>query len=345
MLARANARVEDPAAPPLPDRARRKLWVEWLWKSDPEEELQPDVLLNRNHLLGLILCRDLAKLEPPTTVQHAGNDRLRLLDADRAPAAFTLRELRDTLDNLLAEWPAFLARLHANQHAEAHVAAARATVDGAFARLGVLASEAGPPTTFNDTTCTEPSPDHDGLAQLTRAFLRRTLAGFLVLYRHMHLLAICERVPDDHPAAPPALCALLHPHHVEASNDDYHELHMHASLPTAAKLVYRHDFPGMYNHVSQVLYFHNPKYARVPRLPLASFDDPGADPVHVLPALWQLHPDIQVVHEDQRFDATSCRRGWSWLVCAGRVYLVAPDAAVHFHPCARRLIAPFLASK
>jgi hypothetical protein len=27
---------------------------------------------------------------------------------------------------------------------------------------------------------------------------------------------------------------------------------MHIALPVAARLNYRHDFPGMYNHVSQV---------------------------------------------------------------------------------------------
>ena len=36
------------------------LWNDWLWRSDPEEALAPSVLLNRSHLLGLLICRQRA---------------------------------------------------------------------------------------------------------------------------------------------------------------------------------------------------------------------------------------------------------------------------------------------
>ena len=33
------------------------IWHEWLWGTDPEEQYHVDVLLNRNHLLALLVCR------------------------------------------------------------------------------------------------------------------------------------------------------------------------------------------------------------------------------------------------------------------------------------------------
>lgn len=92
----------------------------------------------------------------------------------------------------------------------------------------------------------------------------------------------------------------------------------------------------------QVIYFHNPQYTKIPRLSLARFNDVDASPVHVLPALWQLYPDIKIAYEEQEMDITQKRKRWTWLVYAGRIYLLAPDATIYFHPNARFLIAPYM---
>lgn len=33
------------------------IWEEWLWRSNPNDPPTSDALLNRNHLLGFLICR------------------------------------------------------------------------------------------------------------------------------------------------------------------------------------------------------------------------------------------------------------------------------------------------
>ena len=81
---------------------------------------------------------------------------------------------------------------------------------------------------------------------LTPSALRRMVGSLLIMYRHLHLLAVSVKVPNkDYQAG-------ISKYHYEASTDAFNLLCMHISLPVAARLNYRHDFPGMYNHVSQV---------------------------------------------------------------------------------------------
>jgi hypothetical protein len=75
----------------------------------------------------------------------------------------------------------------------------------------------------------------------------------------------------------------------------------------------------------QVVYFHNSQYSRISRHPLE--DAQNAPPVHLLPAIQELYPEIPVKYEEDRFDPTK-NEGWYWLLLAGRVYLVTPEPRV-----------------
>ncbi len=323
-----------------------ELWIEWLWRCDPEEPLQPTVLLNRCHLLGLLLCRHEALASRLHQPHHGIDERMRLLE--KPSALFSLRELRDTLDNILLEWPRFTERLAMNPDADANLAAVIALADACFARLGALASGAGPASIFDDPLSVDEFEEEEGssslpptvseepLFRLSRPCLRRMLGSFLVLFRNFHLMARAEPPPLDFPSY-----NAIRKHHVEASTDDFNLLCMHLALPTAARLNYRHDFPGMYNHVSQAVYFHNSQYERISRAPLKDILA-GEPAVHVVPALWQLLPEIEVRYEEDAIDL-SCPVGrWLWLVAAGRIYLIAPDSRVFFHANALTLIGAYL---
>jgi hypothetical protein len=100
----------------------------------------------------------------------------------------------------------------------------------------------------------------------------------------------------------------------------------------AAKMNYKHDFPEMYNHVSQVVFFHNSEYQRTPRAKLEELGRAG--PEQVLPAVMQLYPAIKVWYEEDHFDLSEGASGsdWVWLVVAGRVYLVDPERNVWYSP-------------
>lgn len=298
------------------------LWDEWLWRTDPEERYSPDVLLNRCQLLGLLVCLYKGGLSSDQPANQGDIDT-RLTIMDKPVGAMSLRELKDTVENLQVEWPSFLQRLPSNPDAQGNLDAVISMIDQCVARFGALCGQAGPATVMDDLGAVDPSRAHPGLFQVTPACIRRTVCTFLVLYRHLHLLAVARPVPD-------AWCDCgITKYHMEASNDDFHLLCMHLSLPVAGRLNYKHDFPEMYNHVSQAVFFHNPEYQRVPRARLEQLD--GAPPEQALPALWQLHPGIRVVYEEDRIDLAGQGTGeWAWLVVAGRVYLVDPGNGVWY---------------
>jgi hypothetical protein len=111
-------------------------------------------------------------------------------------------------------------------------------------RFGELAYTEADEAVLDDTSETQPTAD-DRLA-LTPGALRRMVGSLLIMYRHLHLLSMCSKVAPSQAYHPG-----VSKYHYEASNDAFNLLCMHMALPVAARLNYRHDFPGMYNHVSQ----------------------------------------------------------------------------------------------
>jgi hypothetical protein len=294
---------------------------DWLWGTNPEEAYHVDVLLNRNHLLGLMVCRYKHMV---TSTQggpecYAMNQRMTIMD--KPVQYMTWRELKDTVANILLEWPAFLDRLRENIRPKQNLKQVLHLVNLCAARFGKLAYLAGDQDILDDVSETQPCRDREYADKitLTAAALRRMVGSLHIMYRHLHLLAMCSKVPRHN------YNAGISKYHYEASTDAFNLLCMHISLPVAARLNYRHDFPGMYNHVSQVVYFHNSQYTRIPRHPLE--DIKNAPPVHVLPAIQELYPEIPLRFEEDGIDPTR-PQGWYWLLLAGRIYLVTPEPKV-----------------
>jgi len=304
-------------------------WVmmEWLWKTEPEEKFSPEVLLNRNQLLGLLVCRH--KSFQSLSGTGAGPDRLVLMD--KPVQRMTLREWKDTTTNLQIEWPQFLERLKNNPRAEQNLQATRVLIEGLAARFGALAGGVFGEDVLNDVSDTEPR-EEDGQLVLTMGAIRRGLGVLLVMHRHLYLLGACVELPrEDRDVG-------VNKFHHEASMQTFHTWYMHFKLPVAAKLVYRHDFPGMYNHVSQPAFFHNPDFARVKRL---LWSDEGVPAIHVLPSICQLYPTIPVRFEEECLNPTE-NQGWYWLLVAGRVYLVTPQPSVVYSEDATAMLGFYL---
>ena len=328
-LAALNRELEATGALPA------AVWTEWLWGSEPEEAFAPEVLLNRNQLLGLLVCRYKHLNAPPAGARPLEHGRLSLMDKD--PAGMTWSELKDTLANVQIEWPAFLQRLERNRQVEANLLGVKALVDGCAERFGALCERAWGAEVLNDPMDTEGAPGADTgqLRVLTAGALRRATGTLLVTYRHLYLLAV-SRLPRAEDAAVPEVRV----HHYEASMSDFYLWYMHFQLPLAAKLNYKHDFPGMYNHVTQPVYFHNPGFERLPRLPMADRDAPA---IHVLPSLCQLFPEVPVRFEEDAFDPTR-DAGWYWVIASGRIYLVGPGPRVFYSPDARAMLREYMAA-
>lgn len=320
----------------LPEEA----WDEWIWKTDPEEPYSPEVLMNRCQLLGFLVCLYKGmQLTPNITPTLVGAEMSRLAIMSKPIYTMSIRELKDTLENLQVEWPAFLKRLPVNPNAQANIEAVITILDQCFARFGTLCLKAGDEKVMDDLGSVEPCKAYPGAFQITRSCIRRTICTFMVFYRNLHLLAVARYVPD-------VWCDCgISKYHLEASGDDFNMICMHLGLPVAAKMNYKHDFPEMYNHVSQVVFFHNSEYQRIPRVKLEALDT--APPEQILPALMQLYPLISVKYEEDNIDLSqpdpdsevsgngqSRKVGsgddWWWLLVAGRIYLIDPDRNVWY---------------
>lgn len=92
-----------------------------------------------------------------------------------------------------------------------------------------------------------------------------------------------------------------------------------------------------------MVYFHNAQYERIARIPFSRVDE--GDPLHVLPAIRQLHPDVEVRYEEDRLDLAAGPGQWVWLVVPGRIYLVGPDGRVYHSPNVTSLLRVYLDSR
>jgi hypothetical protein len=335
-LAAVNSRFESTGELPP------SIWTQWLWDSNAEEPFTPDVLLNRNQLLGILVCRYKHR-HARDGGRSAGGGCGRLSLMDKEASAMSWRELKDTLSNVQIEWPEFMQRLGENRRAGANLLSVKGLIDGCAARFGSLCERAWGVEVLDDPADAQPPPPGaqgapEGARVLTPSAMRRTTGTLLILYRHLHLLAVAQSPgPETATTEVPEIMQ----HHYEASMSDFYLWYMHFQLPAAAKLNYKHDFPGMYNHVTQPVYFHNPGFERLPRRLLHDHDPPA---IHTLPSVCQLYPELTVRFEEDDFDPTK-DSGWYWLIVSGRVYLVGSGPRVFYSPDTRSMLCMYLAER
>lgn len=285
---------------------------EWLWKTDPEEHFSPNVLLNKNQLYGLLICRQKAY---STQTVEIPDERIFL--TRKQPMDMSYREWKDTISNFLIEWPSFI--LNIRKKNPLILKFTKDFIEQCLSRFGYLVGNAHEESVLDDFTDTEPRQE-DGLLVLSMGPIRRGLGALLILYRHLYLLAVSEDVD------PQKRDIGINKFHQEASMQDFNLMYMHFQLPVAAKLIYRHDFPGMYNHVSQPVYFHNPEFSKIKR---QMWHEENVEPIHIISNIRELYPEVKVVFEEDNFDP-SVSAGWYWLLVAGRIYMVTPEPKVLF---------------
>lgn len=235
------------------------LWNTWLWGSNPAEQCDIDTLLNRNHAVGLLLARymsafipDSKKLQENSLSElfsalhiergyhiHKGmSDRIKMLCLfPKKVMYYTLKELRDTVQNLQVHWSKCDA---------VSMEQISSVIDACFCRFGTLASIPHGSDIMNDQGSIEDFGDtganKDCLFKLNRICLRRFISVFLIFYRHIFLYR-------NHSSVPPGIISgmdssPINKHHVLASSDDFTAISMNWDLIPAAKLNYMHDFPG-----------------------------------------------------------------------------------------------------
>ena len=152
----------------------------------------------------------------------------------------------------------------------------------------------------------------------------------MVMYRHMHFYEknemVVRRTGD-------AFDCDIKGHHLTASVDDFCAVAFHWDLMIASKLNYIHDFPGMFNCVSQVVYFHNPSYRQQvqERNNVHGVSTGAVEAVHVIPPLMQLYPEIEIMYEEAIINLLKPSNTYSFVVLGKRVYLLTPNRQIHYH--------------
>ena len=298
-LATLNSLFESGASDPP-----STIWDEWLWGCDLSEPVTVDCLLNRMHLLGLLIARLRALREPnlmdvcvslPRMVhQHAQVERL------------TPRQVKDVVEDLQMHW------LEYQDDPSVTVDALAELVDALMARFGFFCLQS---FTYDDVNMRD-AVVADRMSVLT---IRRLVTIFCVLYRHLHLMMVA-RGAEEHELAAVGAVPQLEEYHVQASQEAFYKHAMHADIPPAAHVLYQQDFAGFYHCVSQVVYFHYPSYERRVQISLERIRQ-GTEPVHTLAPVLELFPEIHLCFEDGQWK----RNSWNWVLMGRRVYLVDPS--------------------
>lgn len=308
-------------------------WDQWLWRSDPMQGTTVDAPFNSCQLHGLLVCRALPFAgvrcsAPLASLLPESGTRLSVCDV--GIDSLNVRQLKDTLENLRQEWmgcqvwtlPGF-----------------RNVLVCLAARLGSLCSQhfGSDLDSVHDDEQVEPV-DGGRQSRMTRASVRRHLNLLLAMFRAVHVHSVA-RAPDPASACCPAVQP-IRKHHVFAGLDDFPALSMHWDLPLASVLNYVHDFAGMYNNVSQVVYYCYPDYKK--RYPETTDLDAVASgtlaSIYTLPSVLQMYTDVPVVYVDEHLDMTRPSGSHRWLVVDQQVYLLSKRNVLYSDPNLVRLV-------
>jgi hypothetical protein len=291
------------------------IWNHWLWHTDPAEPATVDCLLNKMQLMGLIIARYRALREP-----HLMNVVLtlpRIIHASVMVLDLTPRQLKDVVEDLQMHWNEYLNNPDLSDTLVD-------TVDACMTRFGEinLRHHAIKDVSMMD----DRNPD-----RLNHTTIRRFVCIFLVLYRHLHMYHSCQQIES----ADTSHIETIQEFHVQASMESFYRHSMHMDLPPAARLLYRHEFAGFYNCISQVVYLHFPTYERRTQLTLMQIRSGTGISVHSLAPLMEMYPDIHLCYEDELLSENA----WNWVIMGPRVYLVSPSQEIFYSTNLTTLLA------
>ena len=295
-----------------------QIWDEWLWGCDLKETVTVDCLLNKAHLLGLLIARFRALREPGlmeviVALPHMVHQGSRV-------SQMTPRQLKDVIEDLQIHWAAYAEDVEVDELTE--------LVDACMTRFGFFNLYS---VHYEDVGMR----DAKDAGRMNVLCMRRLTSILCVLYRHLDLL---HRWIEPSAVATGAL-ETIQEFHVQSSMDEFYKHIMHSDLPPAALLIYKQDFAGFYHCVSQAVYFHFPSYERKTQLDLETLQG-GCHPVNSLASVREMYPEIHLCYEDD----TPTAGAWNWMLMGKRVYLLdATHGSVYYSPNLLTLMSVYLA--
>lgn len=362
------------------------VWSQWVWNTNcnslPLEECWD---MNEMHIYGILYITHESLINQnftTLTTEHIFDPekyedlKVLHLTGNKTFRQFSLRELLDLIECLQLNWGKVIGTLLDNE--TLHLA--EVILGCCCARLGEIATHcfemegkvlddvqftSALPRSLNAKllkNCKENPGKEYGV--ISRKALRQGICILHSLYRVFHIVNTCERIPKMPDTYHERIIQALKTHHIESSIDFFNVFQQMVYLAPGMRLVYRTNFAGMYNDVSQVIYFHYPKYSRQPQLALK--DIPYSN-MHLLALLTQLIPDISIWYDDdtnipglcaceeskvaceekevkleslllllpkrnfekdQKSDKTSIK--WYWLVSCGEIFLLKMISSSNF---------------
>jgi hypothetical protein len=289
--------------------------------------------MNKMHVLG-IMC-SLQESTCPVSQFHQPVSKiipeLSIIHLYPKPISnLSLRELIDQLECMQLNWGPVIGE---------SVQGSLILVKACMARLGQIAHNAYPADGFvlADPQHTTPLPASHvatSLSIISRKALRQVVCTCFSLLRVQDIISRSKEVPEPSEVEIGRVVKAMKVHHVESSMDFFNVLQQMVYLAPGMRLAYRTNFAGMYNDVSQVVYFHYPRFCRQPQLPLKSIPD---SPNHMLPLISQLIPDIPIVYEDDSrvpgltigcMEVDEEQVKWAWLICCSEVFLIHSEKSL-----------------
>jgi hypothetical protein len=354
------------------------LWESWLWELDATADVNAKLPLNHSHLVGLVLCRSLAAQLRVCGQAALGQRAPRLsaaqwatpvravvgaehsLDAARPYNELAMKAHHEQVTHAQVRIAAMLCELPAATVAQ-HLAALFAQAGALLAAGGHCGGQAGGGAAAGGGARAL-LDDPDGLDTLTftqngksasspcwtHARIRHQLDVFLVLFRAARIVELAAPPPRGLPLHE------LHEFHKEAGMDRFHELGMRYDLPPGAVLSYMHLFSGMFNSVSQVVFYNYPDYVRRVQIDIDELNK-GDQPIYALPPLLELEPTTPVFYEEAPLSpapghalttpATDDFSGWRLYLVAGLLFLLTPCGKVWHDANVKVLMAPVAAAR
>ena len=187
------------------------------------------------------------------------------------------------------------------------------------------------------------------LSIVSRRYLRKACCILLMLFRTLHITSTARVIDDISDSSRDDIKGCFREHHVECSVDMFAALQQVVRLAPGMRLVYSMDFSGMYNDVSQVVFFHYPQFQRQAQVSLRLALDSA---LHTLPIVAQLLPEIPIVYDDEDIIPGIFSAGprpksgiaLYWLVSCASVLLVdAMDDRTHILASPDATLIPLIA--
>ena len=296
----------------------QSVWNEWLWGCDLAEPVTVDCLLNRAHLLGLLIARYRALREPE--LMDVCIRLPQMVHQGTRVSIMTARQLKDAIEDLQLHWSEYIQTRDVDELTE--------LVDACMTRFGAFNLY---PAVYQDVGMRDPTHS-DRMAVLC---VRRLASILCILYRHLDLM---HRWVEPAGASDTSSMEEIQQFHIQSSMDEFHCHMMRADLPPAALMIYKQDFSGFYHCVSQAVYFHFPDYERKTQLELDALRS-GDFPIHALASVREMYPDVALCYEDE----IPAQGMWSWVLMGSRLYLFdGRDGSVFYSPNILRLMAVYL---